>query len=193
MSKKGGYLIIDLENNNIVTPKSSSNFKLTLTYNIGALLEQNYHKHALVSGIVVNGIEKDDFLTIVEKTSTAYYFKVYGFIIKIYISSGEVYAIFNERPVYYTTRFTSDKKAIINCNDFPYTSNLVLMTSFGTNYIQIPFNMLKGNSFNGKYLIGQATVNEVTHSYYVTPGNSSWTIEDDNATSSQIVEIYYVG
>ena len=193
MSKKGGYLIIDLENINIVAPDSASNFKLTLSYNIVALLEQHYHKHVLVSGIVVNGIKKDDFLTIVEKTSVAYYFKVYGFTIKIYIKSGEVSAVFNERPVYYTTRFTNEKKAFIKCNDFPYTSNLVLMTSFGNNYIQIPFNMFKGNSFNGKYFIGQATVNEVTHSYYVTPGNSSWTIEDDNATSSQIVEIYYLG
>lgn len=193
MSKKGGYLIIDLENINIVAPDSASNFKLTLSYNIVALLEQHYHKHVLVSGIVVNGIKKDDFLTIVEKTSVAYYFKVYGFTIKIYIKSGEVSAVFNERPVYYTTRFTNEKKAVIKCNDFPYTSNLVLMTSFGNNFIQIPFNVFKGNSFNGKYLIGQATVNEVTHSYYVTPGNSSWTIEDDNATSSQIVEIYYLG
>ena len=193
MSKKGGYLIIDLENNNIVAPNSADIYKLTLSYNIGALIEKNYHKHVIVSGIVVNGVEKDDYLTIVEKTSSTYSFKVYGFIIKIYINSGEVYAVFNERPVYYSTRFNTEKKAFIKCNDFPYTSNLVLMTSFGTNFIQIPFNMFKGGSFNGKYLIGQATIDNVIHNYYVTPGSSSWTLEDDNATSSQVVEIHYVG
>lgn len=48
MSKKGGYLIIDLENIDLLVQTNSfSNEKVKILYE---LMDSNYHKNVLISG-----------------------------------------------------------------------------------------------------------------------------------------------
>lgn len=103
MSKKGGYLIIDLKNKDLIslTNKTFSQDELKEMYDS---LEHNYHKHVIISGIVINKIEQNDFITEVyySKLDNEYRFKVYGLIIiltrddttkKVYISLGDLLTI----------------------------------------------------------------------------------------------------
>ena len=77
MSKKGGYLIIDLKNKDLIslTDKTFSQDELKEMYDS---LEHNYHKHVIISGIVINKIEKNDFITDVyySEADNEYRFKV---------------------------------------------------------------------------------------------------------------------
>lgn len=53
--KKGGYKIIDLEDNNLVVDGS----EITIP-GIYAAIESNHRKPILLSGIVIGGVEKPD-------------------------------------------------------------------------------------------------------------------------------------
>lgn len=88
MSKKGGYLIIDLKNidlNSIDSDGgtydwSNNSGLLPDLYNV---LEQNYFKQVLVTGIKIYGIERNDFITTIYLNGTSYSFNVYGFTVNI--------------------------------------------------------------------------------------------------------------
>jgi hypothetical protein len=189
MSKKGGYLIIDLENINITAPVQTQ--KLDLSYNLIELLEHNYYKHTIVSGIVINGVEYNDFITNVVKKSAYFTFYVYGFSVVAYIESGEVNVTFKSTYNSYNGRFGSDKKSIIHYIDFPYTRNLFISTTLGGTSIALPINIVTGI---GKFLVGQITIDTTTYNFYITANSSNdWIIECDNATSSQVFTLYYVG
>ena len=61
MSKKGGYLIIDLKNYDLLTTvEGTSSLPIKYCEELFQLLEQNYNKQVLISGITINKIEKND-------------------------------------------------------------------------------------------------------------------------------------
>lgn len=156
MSKKGGYLIIDLKNKDLIslTNKTFSQDELKEMYDN---LEHNYHKHVIISGIVINKVEKNDFSTEVyySKLDNEYRFKVYGLIIiltrdditkKVYISLGDLLTIVSG---------TTDSEGIIKINysDFPYRNNLHLLVKLGDTIIQIGFSVIAGFNAIGNTLL----------------------------------------
>lgn len=72
MSKKGGYKIIDLKNVDLTT----ENLKIDGIYNA---IESNHRKAIMLSGIVIDGVEKDDCYVTLKIDSGNYVIEnVYG-------------------------------------------------------------------------------------------------------------------
>ena len=64
MSKKGGYLIIDLKNYDLLTTvEGTSVLPIKYCKELIQLLEQNFNKQVLISGITINKIEKNDCIS----------------------------------------------------------------------------------------------------------------------------------
>lgn len=73
MSLNGGYKIIDFKDTNITT---ENGITVTGTYEA---LENNHRKAILISGIVIDGVEKPDcFVSCTGGNSEAYTFTAYG-------------------------------------------------------------------------------------------------------------------
>lgn len=77
MSTKGGYLIVDLKGNDIATLAGE------VIPGIYETLEGNYGKPVLVSGIVVDGVEKPDVFVSVRLFEGGFYLDIYGYQIDI--------------------------------------------------------------------------------------------------------------
>ena len=154
MSKKGGYLIIDLKNidlNSIYSVGgtydwSNNSGLLPDLYNV---LEQNYFKQALVTGIKINGIERNDFITTIYLNGTSYSFNVYGFTVNIVDkktmnvgTSLIIHSIYGN--------ITTDGIIKINYGDFPYSKRLSLRLSLSgtTTIIQTSFDVWDGNEIS---------------------------------------------
>ena len=154
MSKKGGYLIIDLKNidlNSIYSVGgtydwSNNSGLLPDLYNV---LEQNYFKQVLVTGIKINGIERNDFITTIYLNGTSYSFNVYGFTVNIVDkktmkvgTSLIIHSIYGNIP--------TDGIIIINYGDFPYSKRLSLRLSLSgtTTIIQTSFDVWDGNEIS---------------------------------------------
>ena len=75
MSLKGGYKIIDLKGVDVT--KSTLMIK-----GIYESIESNYGKPLLISGIVIDGVEKDDVFVQATLNGTAYEFNIYGYTIQ---------------------------------------------------------------------------------------------------------------
>lgn len=56
MSKKGGYLILDLENIDLTLQNNL--FSIKKAESLFNFIKNNYHKQVIISGIKINGIEK---------------------------------------------------------------------------------------------------------------------------------------
>lgn len=69
---KGGYKIINLNDVTIDTTNG------TTIKGIYHALENNYRKSILISGIVIDGVEKADTFTDVNISDSNYIFSVYG-------------------------------------------------------------------------------------------------------------------
>ena len=76
MSLKGGYKIIDLKGVDVT--KSTLMIK-----GIYESIESNYGKPLLISGIVIDGVEKDDVFVQATLNGTTYEFEVYGYTIQV--------------------------------------------------------------------------------------------------------------
>ena len=76
--KNGGYKVIDLKDNNLVT--SAAAIEIT---GIHAAIENSYRKASLLSGIVIDGVEKNDAFITVTVSGSAYTISVYGKTITI--------------------------------------------------------------------------------------------------------------
>lgn len=154
MSKKGGYLIIDLKNidlNSIYSVGgtydwSNNSGLLPDLYNV---LEQNYFKQVLVTGIKINGIERNDFITTIYLNGTSYSFNVYGFTVNIVDkktmnvgTSLIIHSIYGN--------ITTDGIIKINYGDFPYSKRLSLRLSLSgtTTIIQTSFDVWDGNEIS---------------------------------------------
>lgn len=152
MSKKGGYLIIDLKNIDLNSPYNWSN-KSGLLPDLYNVLEQNYFKQVLVTGIKINGIERNDFITTIYLNGTSYSFNVYGFTVNIedketmFVgTSSIIHSIYGEIP--------TDGFIRINYRDFPYSKRLSLrLILSGTTIIQTSFDVWDGNNITGEAVI----------------------------------------
>lgn len=158
MSKKGGYLIIDLKNidlNSIDSDGGTYNWSnnsglLPDLYNV---LEQNYFKQVLVTGIKINGIERNDFITTIYLNGTSYSFNVYGFTVNIVDketmdvgTSLIIHSIYGNIP--------TDGIIKINYWDFPYSKRLSLRLSLsGTTTIQTSFDVWDGTEISSEVVI----------------------------------------
>lgn len=158
MSKKGGYIIIDLKNidlNSIDSDGGTYNWSnnsglLPDLYNV---LEQNYFKQVLVTGIKINGIERNDFITTIYLNGTSYSFNVYGFTVNIVDketmdvgTSLIIHSIYGNIP--------TDGIIKINYVDFPYSKRLSLRLSLsGTTTIQTSFDVWDGTEISSEVVI----------------------------------------
>lgn len=75
MSLKGGYKIIDLKNNDLTSSNTIDG--------VYDAIEGNYGKPILLSGIVIDGVEKDDIFVNIEVSGSDYIIKAYDRTITI--------------------------------------------------------------------------------------------------------------
>lgn len=132
MSKKGGYLIIDLKNYDLLTIVEDGSF-LPIKYckELFQLLEQNYNKQVLISGITINKIEKNDCVVNVYYYDTYYVFDLYGLRVQLSATSCkcslgskmDFYEI--SEPITKTTR-----TAKIAISDFPHINNVYAVIDY---------------------------------------------------------------
>lgn len=76
MSLKGGYKIIDLKGFDVTSAAM-------MIEGIYESIESNYGKPLLISGIVIDGIEKDDVFVQATLNGTTYVFNLYGYTIQV--------------------------------------------------------------------------------------------------------------
>lgn len=76
MAIKGGYKIIDLKGVDVTQ-------NTMMIEGIYESIESNYGKPLLISGIVINEVEKDDVFVQATLNGTAYEFDVYGYTIQV--------------------------------------------------------------------------------------------------------------
>ena len=101
MSIKGGYKIIDLKDNDVIKND-------VVIEGIYETIKDNYGKPLLISGIVIDGIKKDDVYTQVNKIGDYYTFTLYNY--KLSVSNTNVVS---------TTRIPS-YDFVINSNNKVY-------------------------------------------------------------------------
>lgn len=132
MSKKGGYLIIDLKNYDLLTiVEDSSALPIKYCKELFQLLEQNYNKQVLISGITINKIEKNDCVVNVYYYDTYYVFDLYGLRIQLSTTSCkcslgskmDFYEI--SEPLNQTT-----KSVKIALSDFPHINNVYAVIDY---------------------------------------------------------------
>lgn len=91
MNRKGGYQIIDLKGNDLI----GASFTISGIYDV---LEGNYNKAILLSGIVIGGVEYDDVFTTPKVVSSKYVLDAYGYTLTIddddLVTMGEVQTLF---------------------------------------------------------------------------------------------------
>lgn len=156
MSKKGGYLIIDLENIDLITQQDL--FINTKLEKICKLIDSNYHKNVIISGIKINGIEKNDSVTNIcyyeevhgGSRYRMYTFKVYGLILNILRTpqgNDFRYSIVVRGGGLIEINGTTDSngKIKINLSQFPYLDNLGLTINHASGLIMAKFNAIMSN------------------------------------------------
>lgn len=162
MSKKGGYLIIDLENIDLLLQTNLfSNEKVKILYE---LIESNYYKNVLISGIKINGVKKNDCIASIEKYSEgsahAFTFKIYGIVVGVVRLSEQQYSF-----MIFTTGLTKisgvpDSNGVIKINfsDFPYYDNLYLGISYAEGAIAVKFNVMSSSTFRNYVIYNDGTI-----------------------------------
>lgn len=135
MPKKGGYLIIDLKNYDLLTTiEGTSALPIKYCKELIQLLEQNFNKQVLISGITINKIEKNDCVTNIHYYGGYYTFTLYGLSFKLNENglkpSNTAISDYKE----YETPLTSSTNNVkISISDFPHNRNIyVLMRSHNT-------------------------------------------------------------
>lgn len=86
MSLNGGYRILNLHDNNYIPAKDYDSSTQVNDYLFPFFSESDSRKPVLVTGIVINGVEKADVFAsfIYDDTNTAYVTKIYGY--ELYIA-----------------------------------------------------------------------------------------------------------
>lgn len=168
MSKKGGYLIIDLKNIDLnskdisggIYDWSNNSGLLPDLYNV---LEQNYFKQVLVTGIKINGIERNDFITTIYLNGTSYSFNVYGFTVNIV--DKETMRVHLSLIIHSISgKIPTDGIIKINYGDFPYSKRLSLRLSLSgsTTIIQTSFDVWDGAEISSGVVIFSDSTYKVT-------------------------------
>lgn len=126
MSRKGGYLIIDLKNYDLLTIVEDNGF-LPIKYckELFQLLEQNYNKQVLISGITINKIEKNDCVVNIYYYDNYYVFDLYG--LRIQLSATSCKCSLGSKMDFYeiSQPLNSATRTVkIALNDFPHINNV---------------------------------------------------------------------
>lgn len=147
----------------------------------------------LVTGIVINNIEKNDYITNIYYSNNAYTFKVYGLIIELSQD-----AITKRLSLTLTDTLTyvsgvTDSEGIIKINysDFPYTNNLHLLVKLGDTTIQVGFSVVEGPTADGNTLLYNDTLHTIALSPIETDYYTIIITGADNANA--VYDIIYLG
>lgn len=193
MSKKGGYLIIDLENIDLMTQNNL--FSTKKVESLYKLLKSNYHKNVIISGIKINGIEKNDCVTNIHytKLGTAdiYAFKIYGIYVDILNTPNEGYGITTENAGLGVLTGTTDETGSIKINysDFEYRDNLCVAIQHATGTITVAYSVFFGDLFSEYVIFNDGTV-KIT----ISPESYYYTIKVTGGTVNGLnYEVYYLG
>lgn len=132
MSKKGGYLIIDLKNYDLLTTiEDTSALPIKYCKELIQLLEQNFNKQVLISGITINKIKKNDCVVNVYYYDTYYVFDLYG--LRIQLSATSCKCSLDSKMDFYEIREPLNKtntSVKIACCDFPHINNVFAIIDY---------------------------------------------------------------
>lgn len=132
MSKKGGYLIIDLKNYDLLTTvEETSALPIKYCKELFQLLEQNYNKQVLISGIKINKIEKNDCVVNIYYYDTYYVFDLYG--LRIQLSETSCKCSLGSKMDFYEISEPLNKttKTVkIAISDFPHINNVFAVIDY---------------------------------------------------------------
>lgn len=129
MSKKGGYLIIDLKNYDLLTTvEGTSSLPIKYCKELIQLLEQNFNKQVLISGITINKIEKNDCISNIHYYNGDYIFTLYGLSFKLNKNGLKPSNIaISDYKEYETPLTVSSNNVKINISDFPHNRNIYVL------------------------------------------------------------------
>ena len=193
MSRKGGYLIIDLENIDLIT--QSNLFSTKKAETLYKLLESNYHKNVIISGIKINGIEKNDCVTNINRIHMGdlymYAFKIYGIYVNILRTPDQGYGINTANVGLDILSGTTDTTGAIKINykDFAYRNNLCVAIQHATGTITATYSVFVGDLFSEYVIFNDGTV-KIT----ISPQSDYYTIKITGGTVNALqYEVYYLG
>lgn len=162
MSKKGGYLILDFENIDLTI--QSNLFSIKKAETLFNLIKNNYHTQVIISGIKINGIEKNDCVTDIFYNAysdmESYIFSIYGINVSLlhtlkYIAVLPEYSVNVVAGNLDELSGVTDNEGVIKVNysDFVYRKNLRLILSHGEEIIFVAYDILASNAVSGPQVI----------------------------------------
>lgn len=133
MSKKGGYLIIDFKNYDLLTIVEEGGGFLPIKYckELFQLLKQNYNRQVVISGITINKIEKNDCVVNVNYYDNYYVFDLYG--LRIQLSATSCQCSLGSKMDFYEISDPLNKtnrEAKISISDFPHINNVYAILDY---------------------------------------------------------------
>lgn len=159
------------------------------------LLESNYHKNVIISGIKLNGKEKNDCVTNIHHkklgTDYLYGFKIYGIYVNILSTKSEGYVLTTANVGLDILTGTTDSSGEIkiNYNDFVYRDNLCVAIQHATGTITATYSVFFGDLFSEYVIFNDGTV-KIT----ISPQSDYYTIKVTGGTVSDLqYEVYYLG
>lgn len=130
--KKGGYLIIDFKNYDLLTTVvNTSALPIKYCEELFQLLEQNYNKQVLISGITINKIEKNDCVVNIYYYDNYYVFDLYG--LRIQLSATSCKCSLGSKMDFYEVSEPlnqTNQSVKINLCDFPYINNVYAVIDY---------------------------------------------------------------
>lgn len=195
MSKKGGYLIIDLKNYDLLTTvEDNSVLPIKYCKELFQLLEQNYNKQVLISGITINKIEKNDCISNIHYYNGYYNFTLYGLSFKLNENGLKPSNIVISDYKEYETPLTSSTNNVkINISDFPHNRNIYVLMRFhdttGTDsdtYAGAYIPIITNNSYVIQQSGNLVLAVEVQEDYFILAVNG------DIATSEVYIKLFYI-
>lgn len=196
MSKKGGYLIIDLKNYDLlITIEGASALPIKYCKELIQLLEQNFNKQILISGITINKIEKNDCIVNVYHYDTYYMFTLYGLSFKL--SEGGLKpsnSVISDSKEIETPLTSSTNSVKISITDFPYNRNIYVLLrahasgsgSESDNYAGFYIPIISTNSYVTSQTTAFAVRVESTEDYFTL------TVNGDLSSLEVYVTLYYI-
>ena len=201
--KKGGYLIIDFKNYDLLTTVvNTSALPIKYCEELFQLLEQNYNKQVLISGITINKIEKNDCVVNIYYYDNYYVFDLYG--LRIQLSATSCKCSLGSKMDFYEVSEPlnqTNQSVKINLCDFPYINNVYAVIDYNpTNsdshtYYMYNLPLLRFRDVTTTYTIYQNDILTVTlkveyDDYYIIVIDGSL-INSENARF--YVKLFYLG
>lgn len=195
MSKKGGYLIIDLKNYDLLTKiERTSSLPIKYCKELIQLLKQNFNKQVLISGITINKIEKNDCISNIHYYNGYYMFTLYGLSFKLNENGLKPSNIaISDYKEYKTPLTVSTNNVKINISDFPHNRNIyVLMLLHDTTntdndiYVGAYIPIITNNNYVIQQSGNLVLAVEVQEDYFIL------TVKGNIATMEIYVKLYYI-